>query len=343
MQTWQISCAVVAIGTAALLIFAADVFLVVFAGLLMAVFLHGGGRLIARPLGLATHWGIGAFLLLLLLAFLLVSAFAAAAIADQFEDLVGQLPGAVETLRERLESTAWGNTLLNNINLDGLFSTESRERATAAVTSTFGALGSFVIMLFIGIYVSLDPAPYRRGLLSLLAPSLRPRADEVLRQCADTLKSWLGAQLAAMALIGTLTGLGLWLIGIPLAFILGIIAALLAFIPNIGPILALVPALLLAFPEGTNMVIWVLAIYLSVQALESYIVTPLLQQNAVSLPPAFIISVQFLLGLAFGILGLTLATPLAAVALTLTKELYVRDYLGSDPVSADVTDPAGQA
>jgi predicted PurR-regulated permease PerM len=154
----------------------------------------------------------------------------------------------------------------------------------------------------------------------------------VLTKAAATLSNWLAAQLMAMAVVGVLTGLGLWLIGIPLAFLLGLIAALLAFIPNIGPVIAAVPAILLAFPEGIITVSLVVGVYIFVQTLESYIITPLIQQEKVSLPPAFIIAVQLLLGVLFGLLGLALATPLAALGLTLVRELYVGDYLAREGV-----------
>lgn len=113
----------------------------------------------------------------------------------------------------------------------------------------------------------------------------------------------------------------------PLAFALGLIAGLLAFIPNIGPVIAIAPALLLALPEGRTTLLIVLAIYIGVQALESYAITPLIQQEKVSLPPALIIAVQLLFGVLFGLLGLALATPIAAALMTVINLVYVRDYL----------------
>jgi predicted PurR-regulated permease PerM len=197
----------------------------------------------------------------------------------------------------------------------------------SAVSSTFGALGNAVIILFIGLYGALDPGVYKRGLTMLLAPSIQERGDEVLRAAGATLRNWLTAQLLAMTVVGMLTGLGLWLAGVPLAFALGLIAGLLAFIPNIGPIIAIAPALLLALPEGRTTLLIVLAVYLGVQALESYVITPLIQQEKVSLPPALVIAAQLLFGVLFGILGLALATPIAAVVMTIVGMVYVQSYL----------------
>jgi predicted PurR-regulated permease PerM len=172
----------------------------------------------------------------------------------------------------------------------------------------------------------------------LLAPSLRERGEEVIEAAGRTLRNWLAAQLMSMAVVGLLTSLGLWIAGMPLVFALGLIAGLLAFIPNIGPIIAIAPALLLAFPEGLSMLVIVLGIYLGVQALESYVVTPLIQQEKVSMPPALVIAVQLLFGVLFGILGLALATPIAAVGMTLIREVYVSDYLEREGAADLATD-----
>lgn len=203
-------------------------------------------------------------------------------------------------------------------------------RGSLVANPAFGALGSFVIMLFIGLYVAIDPGCYRRGLVHVLAPSARLRGEEVLAKAASTLRNWLVAQLMAMTVVGVLTWLGLWAIGVPLAPILGLIAALFAFIPNIGPVIAAVPALLLAIPEGATTALLVVGVYLAVQAFESYLITPLILQERVSLPPALVISVQLLLGVLFGILGLALATPLTALGILLTREIYVADYLAKE-------------
>jgi predicted PurR-regulated permease PerM len=331
MPRWKISIAVAAAIVLLLFILVPSVALVLFSGLLMAAFLHGGGGVVERVTSVPRGWSIGIFALLLLLAIIGVFTLAATSIAGQFDQLASQIPGAIENLRSRLEEYEWASRALDRANPAGLISGESGRAATSAVTSTFGALGNFVIMLFIGIYVALTPAVYRKGAVQLFAPSLRPRASELLNKSAKTLKNWLAAQLISMTVVGGLTGIGLLLIGMPLAFILGIIAGLLAFIPNIGPVLAIAPALLLAFGEGPSMLLWVAAVYLSVQTLESYVITPLVQQERVDLSPALVIAAQLLFGVLFGLLGLALAMPLVAVGRMLIKELYVHDYLEREP------------
>lgn len=310
-----------------LLLTAPDVPLVIFAGILVAVLISAGGNWITRRIGISRRLGIGLFLLVTNLALVGVVTAFVPAIMEQANAFAEQAPAAVETLRQRVADLPWLERLLADVSPSALASGESGAMAAGAISSTFGTLGNLVIVLFIGLFGALDPDLYRRGVSSLLAPSLRPRAREVMDELGETVHGWLTAKLISMALVGVLTGLGLWAIGVPLALLLGLIAGLLAFIPNLGPVIAAAPAILLAVPEGGQAVLLVVALFLAVQTLESYAVTPLLQQRTVSLPPALVIVVQLLLGILFGLIGLVLATPLAAVAMTLINATYVDDYL----------------
>ncbi|MGP3697426.1 AI-2E family transporter [Rhodobacter sp. NSM] len=326
MSRRTVSLLVLALMLALLILVAADVLLVIFAGILFGVFLSAGAGLVSSLTGLPRGPAIAVFILLgLVVLFGAFLAFAPAML-DQADALARQLPPALDSLRDRISGYSWGSTLLSRLTPSRLMSAEGGFASTA-VSATFGALGNFVIILFIGLYAAIDPALYRRGMRALLAPELRPRGEEVLRTADRTLRGWLGGQIFSMSVVGVLTWLGLWLIGIPLAFILGLIAALLTFIPNIGPVISAVPALLLAMPDGWGQVGMVLAVFLTVQTLESYLITPLIQKEQVSLPPVLIISAQLLLGVLFGLMGLLLATPLAALSLAMVREVYVHDYL----------------
>jgi predicted PurR-regulated permease PerM len=137
-----------------------------------------------------------------------------------------------------------------------------------------------------------------------------------------------------MAIIGVLTTAGLWILGIPLALALGIIAALFTFIPNIGPLLSAIPALLLGLMDSPQQALYIGALYVGIQTVESYMITPLIQKKTISLPPALTLSSQVLLGVIFGGLGVALATPMTAVALAATRMLYVNDALKTDADSS---------
>lgn len=139
---------------------------------------------------------------------------------------------------------------------------------------------------------------------------------------------WLIGRLLSMLIVGITVTISLWLLGIPLALTLGLLAALLDFIPNLGPTLATVPAVLLALMQSPTQAVYVLLIYIVIQQAESYLLTPIVQHRTVSLPPALTIIAQVILGVLFGVMGLILASPLAAVVLVLIKMLYVEDVLG---------------
>ena len=326
-----LSLTVIAAGLALLLVFAPQVPLIVFAGVLFAILIRGGGGWIACRFPVGTGWGMLIFWLLVLTTLGAASVLLAPVIIAQLDQLARELPAAFEDLQGRLESTAWGDWLLHSALPQEIAPADATGVVTSATFGTFGALGTVVIVVIIGIYGAIDPHPYRNGFVALLAPSLRERGGAVLELAAETLRRWLVGRILSMATVGVLTAFGLWLIQVPLAAILGVIAALLAFIPNLGPVLSVVPAVLLALPEGLTTVLLVLAIYAGVQTVESYLLTPLIQQRQVSLPAALILAVQVLMGILFGFLGLMLATPLAALLVMLTREVYVQDWLDREP------------
>jgi predicted PurR-regulated permease PerM len=139
---------------------------------------------------------------------------------------------------------------------------------------------------------------------------------------------WMVGRFSSMAVVGIMTMIGLWILGIPLPFTLGVIAAVLSFIPNIGPIISVIPALLLALLDSPSKVLYVILLYIGIQTVESYIITPLIQKRAVSLPPALLISVQIMIGVLLGAFGLILATPLMVVIIVLVQTIYIQDIIG---------------
>ncbi len=325
MTRRTVSLLVLAAAFVLLLWVAPEVPLVVFAGVLVAVFLRGSGNWIAHRLGLAERWGLTLFCLLLLALAASFFLVAGAALADQFNQLWQRLPEAVSAVRAYVEGHEWLRKLFQSVDLQAMM--RSGFEAVGTVTTTFGALAGLVVIFFIGLYGAIDPRLYIRGAVLLVAPSLRPRAEQMLMEAGIALAGWMRAQFVAMTAIGVLTGLGLWLLDMPLALVLAVLAAVLTFIPNIGPLAAAVPAVLLALSMGVSNALWVAALYVVVETLEGYFITPRVQQEAVSLPPALTISFQFLFGLLFGVLGLALATPFAAMTLRLTQKFYVGVYL----------------
>lgn len=137
------------------------------------------------------------------------------------------------------------------------------------------------------------------------------------------LRWWLVGKLLSMSIVGLLTTAGLWLLGVPLALAFGLIAAALTFVPNIGPVLSVVPPALLALTDEPRVAAYVVALYVGIQTVESYAITPIIQRRTVSLPPALTITAQVALGFLVGALGVAVATPLTAAVMTIVRVLYV--------------------
>src|SRR5690606_26681495 len=134
-----------------------------------------------------------------------------------------------------------------------------------------------------------DPRRYVRPILLLMPKARRGRAAEVVSVLGHALRRWLAGRVASMVLIGILTGFGLWLLDIPAAFALGFLAGALSFIPNLGPVLSALPGVLLGFMDGPMMAVWVILVYSGVQALEGFMITPFIEQYAVSLPAGYLL------------------------------------------------------
>ena len=200
---------------------------------------------------------------------------------------------------------------------------------SAIATSVGAALADTLLVLFGGIYLAARPDFYRSGIIKLVPQSGRALTAEALDDSGRALRLWLLGRLVSMTVVGILTGFGLWLIGVPSALTLGLLSALLEFIPFIGPIIASVPAILLALLIGPEEALWTAGLYLIVQQIEGNLLEPLVQQRAVELPPALLLFSLVAGGLLFGMVGIIFAAPLLVVTYVLVKRLYVREALNT--------------
>ncbi len=179
---------------------------------------------------------------------------------------------------------------------------------------TISAVGNFFIVLFLGLAFAAQPGLYRQGLLFVVPAKQRSRAAVIIDGISETLERWLIAQIIVMLAVGVVTWIGLAIIGIPGSFILGIQAGLLAFIPTVGAIIGGMIVVLASLASGWIAALSALVLFLGVHAMESYVLTPILQRQALDIPPATLFAFQILLGVVFGIWGLALALPLVAIA-----------------------------
>lgn len=312
----------------------AGVVLFLFAGVLLAVLLDGLARLLSDRTPLPRRGALALVLVVLTALVFATGWFLGPQIGDQVAQLAEQFPETMDRAKAWLQERGWGAFIVERMpesaggalpeGASGLGALQT------AFSSAFGMIANVVVVLVVGLFLAINPSLYVDSVVRLAPPSYRSRAREVFAALGSALRHWLLGRIASMTVVGILTAVGLMVFGIPLALTLGLIAALFSFVPYVGPILALVPALAVAAGQGTQAVVTVLILYLAVQFIESYLVTPLIQQRVVSMPPALLIAAQVLLGVLAGAIGVAVATPLVVVVIVLVQMLYVEDVLGDE-------------
>lgn len=306
-----------------------DIFMLVFAGILLCVFLTSISGWIQEYTPLTHRWALAVTTVMLLAIIGLFGVLIAPSLIEQGQQLSQNLQSSVDSLQNTLSEQEWTQPILAWLpSSEQLDSSELITRISGFFSRTFGMLTNVVVILFVGFYLAFEPNLYARGLIKLTPPAYRHRAGEVLDEVAYTLRWWLAGRLATMVVIGVVATVGLYLLGIPLALFLGVLAGLLAFIPVVGPVLALIPPLLIAFTISPTRALYVFILYMILEILESYLITPIIQRKTVDLPPVLLIFLQMIFGLFFDVIGLLIAAPAAAVLVVLTKMLYVGDVLG---------------
>lgn len=313
----------------AVVVMAADVLLILFGGILLAILIRGSADQLSAHSRISPRISLAIVLFVLLMLIIGGAWLLFTEIAKQFGELTTSLSQAWQELDEELRGRMWGRQIL------ALVEKARGQGADAAgvsqaFTTTLGALVNIAVVLFVGVYVAVNPRWYRRGMLRLINPSQRARAREILDAIGHTLRWWLFGRAVGMTIVGIATGIGLSLLDVPFAAGLGMLAGALDFVPFAGPILAAAPGVLVALSDGTTQVIYVLLLYFVIQLLEGYVLTPLIEQRSVHLPPALTISAQVLLGVLVGPVGVAVATPLTAVAVVLIEKLYVEDTLENE-------------
>jgi predicted PurR-regulated permease PerM len=201
------------------------------------------------------------------------------------------------------------------------------------VLGTVSAVGNFFIVLFLGLTFAAQPSVYRKGLLFIVPARHRARATVIVDRIGETLERWLIAQMVTMAVVFLVTWIGLAIIGVQGSFILGIQAGLLTFIPTVGPLVAGLIVVLASLASGWVATASAFVLFLGVHALESYILTPILQRQALDIPPATLFAFQILLGVVFGIWGLALALPVMAIVKVMI-DYFKADEASPNPVTA---------
>jgi predicted PurR-regulated permease PerM len=300
---------------------AADVVMIAFGGVLLAVALHALADLIGRLTPLPRRARLPTAVLVVITALGLAAWLVGDTLVAQLGQLATQLPQALEALSAWLAQHGVGRAVLSSLeSADGMASVS---RLAGAAFTTVGAVANALALLVLGIYFAIDPGLYRRGALRLTPPAHRARVADTLDAATAALRKWLGGAVIAMLTVGCVTGAGLWALEVPFALALAVIAALLEFVPFIGPIVAAIPAVLLGFAQSPITALYVALLYLAIQQLEGYLLTPLVQRWAVALPPAAAVLAVLVAGVLIGVPGILFAVPLFVVVRVVVDRLYI--------------------
>lgn len=253
--------------------------------------------------------------------------FVGTRLSNQLSELSQTLPSTIQKFKEEIQQTTLGSNAL-----DYLQSTGSSAKTASVIrkffSSSFGIVSDLYIILLLGLFFTATPSVYKKGIVHLLPPKAKDRGSKLLDELGNVLKKWLVGEIIGFFFIAILTAIGLMIIGIPLVLTLALIAGLLNFIPNFGPIIALIPAGLLGLMQGPTTAIIVVCMYTFIQIMQSAVTQPLIQKRMVNIPPALTILGQVAFGMLAGFWGVLLAVPIVAILMTVINRLYVekQDY-----------------
>ena len=284
--------------------------MLIIGGLVFAVILDGGTRLLGRVLPIGRGWRLA---IVTLAGFAFIGwtfYFAGTTLADQAGEMQAVIKSQGDRLMEYLRQS--GMMPKGDISQIGSQMVGGVGRLTTALSSAFGALSSVVMIVVIGIFIAMEPKLYDRGVAWMLPTQQRDGFYDLSDKVGATLRRLMFGRIVGMVVEGVGTWLMLMWGGVPMAALLGLLTGLLAFIPNIGAIVAGVLMVLVGFSAGTDAGLWAVATYFIVQTIDGYIIVPYVARRTVDLAPALVLAAQLLFGVLFGLMGLLLADPIVA-------------------------------
>jgi predicted PurR-regulated permease PerM len=300
------------------------ILLLLFAGSLGALVLSELVTRLQKALRVRRSIAVGMVLLIFGTTVGLTAWFRGPAILQQIHEIQSDLPASAHRVASLLGKSEWGRWAVAQV-LDPEQLSKAVGMALAglggAITTTAATVGGAFIIVFITIYLGAEPDRYKRGLLRITPAAAQAKVQACIERAIHNLRYWIFAKTLSMCAIGALVTTGLWWLDIPLAGTLGAFAALMTFVPNLGPVLSVIPAALLAFALSPTRGVIVLGLFALAHFLEGNLVTPLAERNIVKLPPVLTLSVQLVLATLTGFAGVALAAPLTAVLLGIAQTL----------------------
>jgi predicted PurR-regulated permease PerM len=301
------------------------ILMLAFAAILLAVLLAGLADVLSRHTRLPWPWALTVGTVTVLVLVMGALALFGAQLSGQLDQLVSRIPRALDEVGRRLGIVDLSQQVLASFEAGS--GSQFLSHAARFGYTFIGIVADIVLVVVAAIYLAADRSLHQSA-LKLLAPSQQERAQSVMSASARALRLWFMGQMVSMALVGTLSGLAFWAIGLPLPIGLGFVAGVSNFIPLVGPILGAVPAVVLALAEDWTAVLWTIAAIVVIQHVEGYVLMPLVQRRAVDVSPALVLFAIAAFGVLFGWLGVALAVPLTVVLMVIIQKIWVREILG---------------
>jgi len=308
--------------------------LLIFGAVVVAVVLRALADPLVRYLKLPDPLAVFVSMLIVIAILSGILTLFGAQIAQQVTALVAIVPQGWAQVQAWIEAQPYAAQVFEQLQSLGSRAGEALQVAQKVALGVASGITTLVLVLVAGVFLAIEPAKSREGLLSVFPLDRRARLREVLNSCGKALKGWLKAQLFSMVLVGTLTGIGLAIIGVPAALGLGLLTGLAQFVPIVGPIVSTVPSVLVAATQGWHTAVLAVVVHLVISQLEANFITPLVQKNVANLPVVLGIFAVVGIGSLFGPLGVLFATPLALVLHTIVTMLYRQDVLGDPEAKA---------
>jgi predicted PurR-regulated permease PerM len=308
-----------------------DVALVIFGGILVGVLLRGTSTFVASKTRVPSPVALALTLLAIAAGAAAALWYGGALLAPQVAALQSDFPNVLRRAYESVRQSPWGPLVPpmpspNEVLGSGL---AVLQRATGLISTTIGGFVGVAVMVFVGICLAAEPELYLSGVVGLFRPDRQARIRSVFIEIGAALRSWLFARVVSMCAIAIFVSIGLWVLQLPFPLVLGGLAGLLAFIPNIGALLSALPAVAFGLAIGIERAALVIALYWLAHFIDDFVVIPIAERRMVHLPPALTITVQLALGMLTGVVGIAFAAPLTATAIVLVRRLWIEDAEGS--------------
>ncbi|WP_432770292.1 MAG: AI-2E family transporter [Sphingopyxis sp.] len=305
-------------------------FMLVFAAIVLAAIFGAIADWLVRRTRMPRGWALALSVAGIVALFIGVFALFGSQLAREIDTIREQVPRALQGVEAFLDRFGLGAQVRDVAAVGSEDLSRLASQAGGYALAAGSGIADFVLVLVAAIFLASDPATYKRGLLMLIPARAEPTAKLALEDAARGLKGWMVGQAVSSLVVAAFTWAGLALLGVPAAGGLGLIAGLLDVIPMIGPIIAGLPAVLLAFTVSPATALWTLLLFLVIQQLQGNFLQPMIQKQAVDVPPAVLLFAVVAAGVLFGFLGVLLAAPLTVVVYVLVQRVYVKTLLGKD-------------